>query len=235
MDLASWDSLCLIKRHYPKNITQLRSFLGAVTYFHNMWPFQSHILVPLTQLTGKSIVEWTPECEKAFQEMKAIIAADILMAYPDINLPFDIYTDASNYQMGAVIMQQGRPVAYWSCKLDEAQKNYSTMEKEMLAVVHCFQECRTLLYRAHITMYNDHKNLMFQTLNTQCVLCWRMFLEDFSPTFHYCPRKDNVLADCFSCLPCMSEPTERKRVAKGKLVAFDQLQVPKFTEVTCQN
>ena len=114
--------------------------------------------------------------------MKSILATDVLMVYPNINLPFKIYTNASNYQMGTVIMQNGRPVVYWSQKLDSAQKNDSTMEKEMLTVG-LFLEFRTLLYRACITVFTDDKDFTFGMLNTQCVLRWRMVLEDFHPTF----------------------------------------------------
>jgi RNase H-like domain found in reverse transcriptase len=101
----------------PINIKQVRSFIGAVTYYRDMWPCHSHILAPLTDLTGKGTFNWTPVHQKAFDALKTLKVEDVPLRYPDHNLPFNIYTDASDYQLGSVILQNNALVEYYSRKL----------------------------------------------------------------------------------------------------------------------
>ena len=112
----------------PVNIKQVRSFIGAVIYYCDMWPRRLHILAPLTDLTGKCTFHWTPIHQKAFDAMKALMVEDVLVCYPDHNLSFHICTDASDYQLGAVILQQTVPVAFYFCKLSSTQQNYTTIK-----------------------------------------------------------------------------------------------------------
>ncbi len=100
----------------PCNATKLRMFIGCINYHCDIWPSRAHILKPLTnQSSLKKIVpiKWTDEMQKAFDKMHLLMAANALKAHPDHNKRFDVYTDASGFQLGACIIQEGRPVAYF--------------------------------------------------------------------------------------------------------------------------
>jgi RNase H-like domain found in reverse transcriptase len=87
----------ILNMHAPTNIKQIWAFLGMVGYYHDMWPRRSHILAPLTEFTGKKAFVREDKHQQAFEQMKALIAMDALLAYPNHNKLFNIETDASNY------------------------------------------------------------------------------------------------------------------------------------------
>ena len=197
----------------PKNLGQLRSFLGMVTYYRDMWPRRSHILTPLTELLGTKTFVWGDRQKQAFLEMKSIIAKETLLAYPDFSIPFLFETDASDYQLGGRIYQMQfdletgkrvpRDIAFYSRKLNSAQKNYSTIEKELLSIVETLKAFRDTVYGGRIHIFTDHKNLTYKLsqFSTQRVLRWRLLLEDYGPKFFYLPGPKNVVADSLSRVP----------------------------------
>jgi hypothetical protein len=176
----------IISMQPPQTVKQLRSFIAAVTFYHDMFPKCSHLLAPLTDQVGKKNINWTPTCQKAFDSVKALLAKDAFLKYPDHNRHFHIYCDASDLELGAVIMQDNAPVAYYSRKLNSAQKNYTVGEKELLSIVETLKGYRSMLLGCkELHIYTDHKNITFSRLNTQRVLLWRLYLEEYSPIIHY--------------------------------------------------
>ena len=90
--------------------------------------------------------------------IKKIITRETLLSYPDFNSPFNIHTDASDLQLGAIISQNNKPVAFYSRKLSRAQTQYTTTEKELLAIVETLKEFKNILLGQQLKIYTDHKN-----------------------------------------------------------------------------
>ena len=185
----------------PKTKKQLRSFIGMVNYYRDLWPKRSELLAPLSSLTSKKVkFEWTQEHQKAFDDIKSMIAKETLLTYPDFSKPFHLHTDASKIQLGAHIMQDEKPIAFFSRKLHPAQTRYTTTERELLSIVETLKEFRTILLGQQIIVHTDHQNLTYKNFNSDRVMRWRLFIEEFSPEIYYIPGTHDVVADALSRL-----------------------------------
>ncbi len=112
----------------PKKVEELRHFLGMVQYYRDLWARRSKMLAPLTSLVGeysqtrvtrakgtkKAPWRWDEVHQRAFDHVKTTIAREVVLAYPDYSKVFKIYTDALSKQLGAVITQENRPIAFFS-------------------------------------------------------------------------------------------------------------------------
>ena len=198
----------------PKTKRQLRKFIGIVNYYRDSWLRRSDLLAPLTSMTGKKAKwKWTAKHTKAFATMKKVVASQVQLAFPDFNKPFEIHTDASDTQLGAVISQGNKPIAFFSRKLNKSQKNYTVTEKELLSIVEVLKEFRTILLGQEIIVYTDHKNLTYKVFNADRVMRWRLIIEEYGPQLKYLPGDKNIVADALSRLPL--EPKPRSECQDG--------------------
>jgi RNase H-like domain found in reverse transcriptase/Reverse transcriptase (RNA-dependent DNA polymerase)/Integrase zinc binding domain len=191
----------------PKTKKEVRSFVGMVNYYRDMWIRRSHVLAPLNALTSKtSKWKWGDEEQQSFELIKRILGKEVLLAYPDFSKEFVIYTDASSTQLGAVISQDNKPIAFYSRKLQPAQTRYTTTERELLSIVETLKEFRNILLGHKIIVHTDHKNLTCKNFNTDRVLRWRLILEEYGPVLNYVKKQRNIVADALSRLGIIQEP-----------------------------
>jgi hypothetical protein len=188
----------------PTTVTEMRSFLGLATYFRKFVQGFATLVRPLHHLTKADTAwDWTPACEKAFEGVKYALTHAPVLAMPDFKKPFEVICDASITGVGAVLIQEGRPVAFESRKMIPAEVNYLTTEQELLAVVHALQTWRCFLEGVEFTVVTDHNPLTF--FPTQPTLSrrqarWAEYLSRYRFTWEYRPGRTNV-ADPLSRVP----------------------------------
>ena len=184
----------------PRDVHQLRSFLGMCVGFRKFIHRYAQMVRPLTDLLKKGVnvaSAWGPSATDAFEAVKRALCSTPVLRLPDwrSNEPFDIVCDASYEGVGGTLLQGGHPVAYESRKLIAAEQNYAPTELEMLAVFHCCKTFRCYIEGKPVNVYTDHKpNVTFaqQTLPSRRQARWIDLLQGFNLTWHYVPGPNNI-------------------------------------------
>ena len=196
----------------PKNVTDVQAFLGFCNFYRRFIRGYSEIMKPLTRLTRKDqIFYWDDACEKAFELLKKTVTEAPILRHFDRNKTSYVETDASDYVASGVLSQMDEdnvlhPVAFFSRKLSPAECNYEIYDKELLAIIQCFEAWRPELEGTDlpIQVLSDHKNLeYFMTTKklTRRQARWAEFLANYNFKIVYRPGKQNGKADALTRRP----------------------------------
>ena len=199
----------------PETQIHVREFIGMVNFYKHMWPKQSTILTPLTNLTGKGTkFIWREAHDKAFKEMKRQIAKSAMLAFPNFDLLVDLYTDASDNQIGACLIQRKEsefPIGYFARKFNSVQSKYAVTEKELLSIVEGLKYFRTIIYGHRVTAHSDHRNLTYENsdYSTDRILRQRLVIEEYvAESIKYILGIKNTAADALSRIPTRVQPDQ---------------------------
>lgn len=196
----------------PKSCKDIKSFLGLAGYYRRFIPNFSKITKPLTSLLKKDVpFLWNEEQQNAFDKCKDILTTIPLLQYPDFSKDFVLTTDASIHAIGAILSQgeigKDLPIAYASRTLNKAESNYSTIERELLAIVWAVKHFRPYLFGRKFKIVTDHKPLtwLFSIKDPGSRLVrWRLKLEEYDYEIVYKAGKINTNADALSRPPIMN-------------------------------
>ncbi|GJS18955.1 putative reverse transcriptase domain-containing protein [Tanacetum coccineum] len=186
----------------PKSLTEISQFLGLVGYYRRFIEVFSKIVKSMTKLTQKNVkFDWEEKEEAAFQLIKQKLCGAPILALPKGSENFIVYCDAYHKGLGVVLRQNEKVIAYASRQLKIHEKNYTTHDLELGAVVFALKMWRHYLYRTRCTIFTNHKSLQHildqKELNMR-QRCWLELLSDYDCDIRYHPGKANVVADALS-------------------------------------
>lgn len=199
----------------PSNPTEVKAFIGLVNYYSRFFPNLAQILFPIYELLKKTTeFAWSNACSESFELVKKIIASDKVLAHYNPHLPIKVVCDASQYGIGAAMfhtMENGedRPIAFASKTLTKAQRNYSTIDREALAIFFGVKKFQHYLIGRKFLLQTDHKPLTsifgdkhgIPTMAASRLQRWSTYLASFTFDIEYIVGKSNVNADFLSRMP----------------------------------
>ncbi|CAM8902659.1 unnamed protein product [Rhodiola kirilowii] len=199
---------------YPTTVRDIKSFLGHAGFYRRFIKDFSKKALPLSTLLQKDVpFEFTDACQAAFDELKQALTSAPIICAPDWTRPFEIMCDASDYAVGAVLGQriERKPVViyYASRTLDTAQRNYSTTEKELLAVVFALEKFRSYLMGTKVVVYSDHEAIRYLMTKKEAkprLIRWVLLLQEFNVEIKDKKGVENTVADHLSRLIRAEEP-----------------------------
>ena len=199
----------------PRDVKQLQRFLGMINFYRRFLPSLALIVSPLTVLTSPSrVFEWNVEAEKAFIEAKRLLASASVLVHPVDKANISLAVDASDTHVGGVLQQTlgGKiaPLAFFSRKLTDTEKRYSTFDRELLAVFSTIRHFRFMLEGRRFFVLTDHKPLTYALFRASPPWSARQqrhlsYISEFTSDIRHISGRDNVVADCLSRPPPSGE------------------------------
>ena len=186
----------------PTSVSDVRSFHGLASFYRRFIKDFSTIAAPLTECIKKNVgFKWGKEQNEAFSLLKDKLSSAPLLSLPNFTKPFEIECDASGIGIGGVLMQEGKPIAYFSEKLSGASLNYPTYDKEFYALVRVLKTWQHYLSYKEFIIHTDHESLKYlkgQDKLSKRHAKWVEFIESFPYIIKYKKGKENVVADALS-------------------------------------
>lgn len=228
---------CVKQWPLPTTADQVKRFIAFANYYRKHIPNFAQICEPLNLLTRKNITfKWTDKCQYSFDKLREKFINPPILDYPDFSPDnkFILKTDASGFAIGSVLSNRnGKPIAYASKALNKAEKNYATIEKELLAIVWSIKHFRPYLYGRKFEICTDHKPLiyLFSMKDPSSRLTkFRLLLEEYDFDITYIQGKNNMIADALSRIS-ITKLKEINNKINENIFAITRMQSSKLNKV----